>query len=148
VLDRGAVLLHLPDAVEERLLGHDDLVLRVRDEVLDLLGRVGVVDGERRRTEVHRGGVDPVELGPVAQHDRDRVAAAEPEPGEAGGGLLDLLRVLGPGDAEVAALGADGVAIGVLARGRLERPAEGLLAQRRELCLVLLDGAALHPVPP
>ena len=40
-------------------------------------GRIGQVDRERRRAERRRREVDDVELGPVAEHDRDRVAAPD-----------------------------------------------------------------------
>ena len=69
VLERAAGLLHFKHALEECLLGDEDGAGSVTHQVLDLLGRVGVVDGEGRGAEVHRRGVGEVELRPVGEHD-------------------------------------------------------------------------------
>ena len=65
-----------------RLDDHDRRA-RVGDHVRDLLGRGGHVDRERRRAERDRRQVGEVELGPVAEHQRDacRRAARRARPG-------------------------------------------------------------------
>ena len=49
---------------------------RIAEQVADLLGGRRQVDRERHRAEVHRRGVDEVELGPVEHEDADAVARA------------------------------------------------------------------------
>ena len=51
-----------PDLREEGSLGDDHASTRVGEQVLDLLRRGRVVDRERHRTQVQRGGVHEVEL--------------------------------------------------------------------------------------
>jgi hypothetical protein len=82
---------------------------------------------------VHGGGVDPVELGPVAEHHADRVATLQAEPRETGGQLLDLVVVVRPGHRQLVALGADGDAVRELADGHLEGAADRRLLE----CLYL-----------
>ena len=72
-------------AVAEARLDDADLRARVAQHELGLLGGGGVVDRERDGAEVHRGGVEQVELGPVGEHQRHRVAAAQAELVEPGG---------------------------------------------------------------
>ncbi|HLL87128.1 MAG TPA: hypothetical protein VK387_07435 [Thermoleophilaceae bacterium] len=124
VLEAAGPLGRPPDRVEEGALGHDDPAAGVLGNVLDLLGRVGVVHRERRGPEVHGGGIDPVELGAVGQHDRHRVAAGETEPGQAGGEALDLVGVLRPRHRQLVALGPDGDPVAVVGSRRLERAAD------------------------
>ena len=73
------------DAVAELLLDDGDPRAGVAQQELHLLGRGGVVHRERQGAEVHRGRVHEVELGAVGDHQRERVAAAQPEGVEAGG---------------------------------------------------------------
>ena len=68
----------------------------VGDHVLDLVGRVGHVDRERRRADHHRREVGEVELGPVAEHQRDRVALRRPSAVQAAGERVDALAQLAP----------------------------------------------------
>ena len=77
---------------------------------------------------MHRGGVEQVELGPVGEHQRHRVAAAQAELVQPGGDLAHALGVLAPGDLDLAALGAQRDLVGTGGRGRLEGGADGLLA--------------------
>ena len=65
-------------------------------QVADLLGRVGVVDRERRRAEHHRGEVAEVELGAVGEHQRDRLAALDAELRQAAGERVDALAAARP----------------------------------------------------
>ena len=90
-----------------------------------------VVDRERHRAEVQDGGVDEVELGPVEQHQRDRVAALDPERGEPGRDPLDALGVLAPGDRDRVARVAQRDLVGALGGGELERVAERRRVERR-----------------
>ena len=124
VLQRAARLLHGQDAVEERLLGDDDRARRVAHEELDLLGRVGVVDGEGRGADVHRRGVGEVELGPVGEHHAERVAALQAEGHEALAQGPHLARVVRPAVLRAAVLGPQGDPVRVRRRGHLERLAE------------------------
>ena len=62
-----------------------------------------------------------VELGPVGQQERDRVAAADAERGEAGGDPAHALGVLGPGQLDRAVGGPQRDLVGVALGGRLER---------------------------
>ena len=110
-----------PHAVDERLLGHDDARLGVVHLVLDLLGRVGVVDRERRGAEVQRGGVEPVELGPVGEHDPQRRRRARgPRPASPAATRAHLVGVLAPGDRELVVLRAQRAAVGMGLRRELE----------------------------
>src|SRR5437660_1376066 len=59
VLHARAGLPDLRDRFEVLRLGDDDRVLGVAHQELDLLRRVGVVDRERRSTQVHGGRVHP-----------------------------------------------------------------------------------------
>ncbi len=77
------------------------------------------------------GGVDEVELGAVEQHQRDAVAALDPEPREPAGERLDPLRVLAPGDGDLVAGIAERDLVRPLGRGGLERVAERRGVERR-----------------
>ena len=110
------------DLVEELLLADDDAVAGVAEQVGDLLGRERVVDRERGRAGVQRRGVDEVELGPVGQHDADRVARPDAEAGEAGGEGADALGVLPPGEPDAAV----GRGQRDVVRGARDRRLEGL----------------------
>ena len=54
LLELGKAPLHPVDLVQEQALGHDHPGSRVRDHVLDLLRRRGLVDRERNRSQRHR----------------------------------------------------------------------------------------------
>ncbi|GAA2536196.1 hypothetical protein GCM10010210_01920 [Pseudonocardia hydrocarbonoxydans] len=82
---------------EELPLGDDDPVVRIGEQVADLLGGGGVVHRERGGAEVLGGGVDDEELRPVGQHQPDAVAAAHAETGEPPGDVGDPVAVLAPG---------------------------------------------------
>ena len=71
-------MAHLEEALEEvDVLDDRELGVAVSGEVLDLFGRRGVVDRDRRRAEQERGDVGDVELGTVAQHEHDAVAVPD-----------------------------------------------------------------------
>ena len=69
---------------------------RVAEQVLDLLRRGGVVDRERNRSEVHRGGVDDHRLRPVGQHHRDACRRAHTRGRKALGDRPHAARILAP----------------------------------------------------
>ena len=144
VLEVLGALGGLANGVEEGTLGHDHAALGVAGQVLDLLGRVGVVDREGRGAQMHGGGVDPVVLGPVGEHDGERVPARDPEAGEAGGGALDPLGVLGPGDGELVALGADGRTVAGSRRRRPGRPRTSCAPRAPGSGRPPLAGCSLH----
>ena len=82
----------------ELLLAHHHPAPGIAEHVADLLRGQGVVHRERRRPQVHRGGVGQVELGPVGHHQRHRVPRADTKPGQPGRDPPDLARVRLPGD--------------------------------------------------
>jgi hypothetical protein len=130
VLERRHAPGGLEHAVEERALGDDHAVPRVREQELHLVGRRRVVDGERDRAEVHRGGVGEVELGPVGQHQGERVALADPERGEPRGQAAHALGVFAPRVLGLAVLGAQRDVGRALGGGVLEGRADGLAVER------------------
>ena len=73
---------------------------------------------------MHRGGVDDVELGPVDEHQPDRVAAAHAEAVQAGGERLDALERLGVGQRRAVVGGAQRDLVGALGGGGQERLAQ------------------------
>src|SRR5205085_746170 len=79
------LLARLQHRRQVRLLDDRHARTRVADDVADLLGSEGLVDREWRRAKRHRGEVAQVELGPVAHHQRDGVAARDAEAGEPAG---------------------------------------------------------------
>ena len=88
-LSCGQLVAHLEDPLEEpAVLDDRDLRLGVAGQVLDLLGGRRVVDAHGRGPQELRGGVEPVEVGPVAHHQqhplprlRARGAAGPRRPG-------------------------------------------------------------------
>ena len=58
-----------------------------------------------------------MELGPVAEHQRDRVAAAHAELAQPAGERVDAVAQLAPGQRDLVVLRADGDAVGMV-RGR------------------------------
>ena len=113
-------------AVAEARLDDADARAGVAQQELGLLGGRRVVDRERDGAEVHGGGVEQVELGPVGEHQRHRVAAAEAELVQRAGEAAHALGVLAPGDLDLAALGAQRDRVRVGGRGRLEGGADGV----------------------
>jgi hypothetical protein len=144
VLERVVALGHGQQPVEEGLLGDHDRVAGVADEVLDLLGRVGVVDREGGRAEVHGGRVGHVKLGPVCQHQREGVAAAYPERGEPARDVLHALAVLRPGAAELVVAGAQRHVVGARLDGVLKRLAGRLRIECRWPLGTAFGGSRLH----
>jgi hypothetical protein len=98
VLERIVAAFDFEEPIEELRLGHGDPRPGILHEEGDLVGGVGVVDRERRGAEVHRRGVGNVELRPVDEHHRDRVALLQAKRCQAGRGTLDALVVLAPAD--------------------------------------------------
>ena len=84
---------------QELLFTDDDAAARVTEQVLDLLGRAGVVDREWRCSKVYHRGVDEVEFGSVGEHQRDGIAARDAERGEAGGDAAHPVGIVAPRDA-------------------------------------------------
>jgi hypothetical protein len=123
VLDLAAQALCRQHPGHELLLADHHAIVRVVEQVLDGLGRVGVVDRERCCPKVHDGRVDQMEFGAVGQHDRHGVAGLDPEPGQAGGDRLHPGRVLAPGDRDRTTQRAHGDRVGIRRGGLLERPA-------------------------
>ncbi len=115
----------LPQDGDELFLGDHHVVAGVAEHVRDLFGGQRVVDRERRRAEVDRGGVEKVEFGPVGEHEADGVPAVHAEPGESGGEAFDALRVLTPGVGDGVVGGAQRDLVGVRRGGGLEGFAEG-----------------------
>ena len=61
--------------------------------------------------------VDDVELRPVAEHDRDRVAASDAEPGEAAGERIDAAEQIRPRQRDGVIDGAYGDDVRMVRRG-------------------------------
>ena len=110
---------------QQRLLGDQDPRAGVGDDELDLLGRVGVVDGERRGAERHRREVGEVELGPVGQQQRHRVAAAHAQARQAGRQRVDALAQLAPRPLDRPGLRSHRDVLGPLVGGDAERLGDG-----------------------
>ena len=113
-----------------------------RDDVLDLVGRVGLVDRERRRPDHHRREVAEVELGPVAEHQGDRVALAQAEPRRPPASASTRSRSSPQVHEIVVALRADGDLVGAFADGDAERLGDrrGVDARAVLLLWLLLHG--------
>ncbi len=100
VLDLRRALDRRLHAVKEGGLDDHHPAARVTEQVGDLLGRRGVVDRERRGPEMHGGGVEQVKLGPVGEHEADRVAPAHAQRVQAAGQLAHTVGVLPKGQAD------------------------------------------------
>ena len=100
-----------PHAVRESLFGDDDARLGIIHLVLDLLRRVGVVERERRSTEVHRRRIEPVKLRSVREHDCHRAARLEAQSREPAGDAAHLVGVFAPAHRELVVLGAQCAAV-------------------------------------
>ncbi len=108
----------------ELLLADHDGVLRVGEQVGDLLGRGGVVDRERCRAEVQRRGVAEMKLGTIHHHRRDGVPPADAKRRQAGRDPLHALGVLAPRDRLRVAGRAQGDLVGAGGDGVLKRLAQ------------------------
>ena len=108
VLDLGQVGAGLLEGLQEHGLDDRDLALGVRADVLDLLGRGGLVDREGDAAEGHGREVARDELGAVVEHQGDRVALRYAQLRQASGDLVDSLAQLVPADRIGVVLGADG----------------------------------------
>ncbi len=80
------------------VLGEDQHRARVLQDVLALLGRVGLVDGHRHGRREADAQVAQRPLQARAGEDGDHLALLHPERDQAPGHLLALLRELRPGD--------------------------------------------------
>src|SRR5436190_182744 len=80
----------------------------VGDDVLDLVGRVGLVDRERRGADGDRRDVHEMELGAVGEHDRDALAALEAELDQTTCHRVAALLQLPPGPRDLVVHRADG----------------------------------------
>ena len=100
--------------------------------------RVGVVDRERRGAEVQRGGVEPVELGPVGEHDRRACRrGSRPSAGQARGERSRPCRRTRPrSSSNSSSFSAQRHAVGVRRGGELEGLGQrrGVEARRAARC--------------
>ena len=115
---------------------------RVVHQIADLAGGIGRVDREGCRPDRHGGQVGDVELGPVAEHQGDRVPAADAQAGEAAGERVDPLQELGPGQRDAVVGRAHGDDLRMIGGCAPQR-----LGQRRRVHCppgAGRDGAALH----
>ena len=140
----GSSRARLQHRRQVRLLDDRDARAGVADDVADLLGAGGLVDRERRRAERHRREVAEVELGPVAHHQRDRVAARDAEPGEPARERVDALAQLGPGQRDAVVERADRDDVRVGGGGAPQRLAErrGVDGRRRRRATCCLPSAS------
>ena len=112
VLERGGLLARREDLGQVGLLDNGDLGGRVVEQVLDLLGRVGLVDRVGRGAEARDREIHDVELRAVGEHDRHGVAARDAELGEPARKGVDAIAQLRPGQRDLVLLGSHGDAIG------------------------------------
>ena len=127
----------------ERGLGEEHAGPAVGEHVLDVLARVGRIQGDRHHAELHRGGVDARRLEALAQHERDRVAAAQAEGVQARGDAGGAIGIAGPRQGLVVAHHPQRGPLGIGGHGRREGVAQGGAAeawQRRRGRLGKLDG--------
>ena len=149
VLEPGRLLARLQHLCQVLLLADQRLGFGVAQQVADLLRRVGVVDRERRRPEHHRREVAEMELGPVGEHQRDRLATDDAQLGQPSGERVDALAQLAPGDRERVALGADRDIVRALGGGDAKRLRHGARVDGRAPGALHLCDTALHlQLPP
>ena len=111
MLERGAALAHLLDLGDLLgVLAEDRADAGVGEDVLALLGRVGLVDRDDGRAGAQRAEVGQRPLRARAGEDRDVVAALDAERGEPAGDLADRAAELGVGD-RLPPGGGEGVAL-------------------------------------
>ena len=143
VLEVGQLLARLEHAVEVRLLDQRHPRPGVGDQVLDLLGCVGLIDRERDGPERHGREIADVKLRPVAEHQRDGVALAHPQLGESAGERVRALAHLTPGDRDAVVAVAQRDVVGLLLGGDAECLGDGRGIDRA-LAGGLGGGAAFH----
>ena len=151
VLEGRHPVEHRQEAIQESLLGHDDAVAGVREQVLDLLGGGGVVYGEAGRADMHGGAVAEVEVGAVDQHEADDVAALHAESIECRRPPAHGFRVFAPAGLEVGVLEAQRRVVRALLGRDLERLAHRGRPERARLlrcCGTGLACRSLHLKPP
>ena len=151
VFDLRKVLARRFELLEEHRLDDRDLALGVGADVLDLLRRGGLVDREGNAAQGHCCEVARDELGPVVEHQGDRVALRNAQLRQPTGDLVDPLAEIAPADRVRVVLGAD---CGVVAeavdrhvkgldqvlRGQIpELPSLRVPLRRRDLHLLLLS---------
>uniref|UniRef100_A0A6J5ZPY2 Unannotated protein n=1 Tax=freshwater metagenome TaxID=449393 RepID=A0A6J5ZPY2_9ZZZZ len=83
---------------EIELLGDDNPCVCIAQQVLDLVCGVGLVDRERCAARNHDSEVNDVELGPVDEHQRHRVALLQSEGLEAAGDAVNSFQPFPPSD--------------------------------------------------
>ena len=94
---------------------------------------------------MHRRGIREMELGPVGEHQGDRVAPADASGCQSGGNRLHPGRVLPPAAGELVAAGADRGPVRVCGSGRLERLTRSTPVQSGGPLGVPGDGLYAHP---
>ncbi len=142
VLERREAIAGLEDHGQERLLDDGHAGGCVGAQVHDLLGRIGHVDRERGRAEHRRGEIDDVKFRPVAEHDRHRVAAPDPQLGQAAGQRVDAREQLGPRERDAVVGHPNRHHLGVVCRGAPQRLGQRRRVDRPPCCR--RDRAALH----
>ena len=111
VLEGRAALAHLVDLGDLcGVLAEHRAHLGMGEDVLALLGRVGLVDRDDGRPGAQRAEVGQRPLRAGAREDRDVVAALDPELGEPAGDLAGRASELGVGD-RLPPRGGEGVAL-------------------------------------
>ena len=113
------------NAVHVLLLADHDLGAGVLEQVGQLLGGQRVVHRKRSGADVLGADFERVELDPVGHHQRNRVAAPNPETRQAGRDLPNLRRVLAPGQGLGVARRPERDRIRIDCRGSQERFAHG-----------------------
>ena len=98
MLELGPMLGGGQHDIEQPLLGDRDSCPCIAEQVGDLSRRIGRVDRERGGAEHRDREVDDVELDPVAQQQRNRVAALDTETREARRYRVNALQQLRPGE--------------------------------------------------
>jgi hypothetical protein len=125
---RGPGLEH---ARQELLLGDDEAIAGVHEELVDLLGAERVVDRESRCTEVHGGDIGQVELRAIREHERDGVAAPDAERVQSPGEGTDARGKFAVGPLRSFSDGTVRHLPRTFRRGHLERGAQRVFGKRR-----------------
>ena len=113
------------DAVDVLLFADRHLGTRIAEHVGQLLGRQRVVHRKRRGTNVLGADLERVELDPVRHHQRDGVAAPNPEARQPGSNLAHLIGIFAPGQCLGVTRCPQHNGIRIDRRGALERLAHG-----------------------
>ena len=135
------------DPRQEGPLGDHDAVAGVREQVLDLRRRRRVVDRERRRAQVQRGGVDQKNSGRLTSISATVSPRPTPSAANPAGDPTHSLRVLPISDRHSITRCAKRDLVRALRRRQLKRLAERRRVQRRR-AREGLRSRALHRVPP